>query len=321
LDGSHRSSGWHYFIPQEDQIASLNPSRGFESSANQYPVDSTYPYYITATSFEAYRNRRINERLSGITSATPGDMMMLQMDHFSLMAAENLSWMLAELDTAGLPVESRRIATTLYKWNYMNAPDEITPTYFAQWIRNLLSLAWDEMSDDKQMLDRPTTFTTLNLLKTMPDLAYFDIRSTPEKEVARDLVQRSFARAIADVSQWMAEHPNHKPLWNDVKGSRVNHLLRIEPLGEPVMGGGSADAINALTRSHGPSWRMVVSLESTGVRMWATYPGGQSGNAGSIFYNNLIPSWEQGHHSELSMFDSPRDARTNRLYTMQISKP
>jgi penicillin amidase len=321
LDGSHRSSGWRFFIPSDDQINSVNPSRGFESSANQYPVDSTYPYYITATSFEAYRNRRINERLSNITAATPEDMMALQMDHFSLMAAENLSWMLAELDTTTLPMESRRIATSLSKWNYMNAPNEVTPTYFAFWIRNLLSLAWDEMSDSKQMLDRPTTFTTLKLLKTTPDLPYFDIASTPEKERGRDIIQKSFALAVADVKQWVAEHPRREALWNDVKSSRANHLLRIEPLGESVTGGGSADAINALSRGHGPSWRMVVSLEPNGVRMWATYPGGQSGNAGSRFYNNLIPSWEQGHHRELSMFDSPSDARKSQLYSLEISKP
>ncbi|MGC3948793.1 MAG: penicillin acylase family protein [Chryseolinea sp.] len=118
LDGSRSSSGWQSFIPREDQITSTNPARGFESSANQYPVDETYPYYITATSFEAYRNRRINQQLSTIAKATPQDMMALQMDHFSLMAEENLPWMLSQLDGGGSPSsEYGRIAKTLAGWD------------------------------------------------------------------------------------------------------------------------------------------------------------------------------------------------------------
>ncbi|HYG18061.1 MAG TPA: penicillin acylase family protein, partial [Ohtaekwangia sp.] len=60
LDGSKSSSGWQAFIPDEQHVADKNPVRGFVSSANQYPVDASYPYYITARSYEAYRNRRIN---------------------------------------------------------------------------------------------------------------------------------------------------------------------------------------------------------------------------------------------------------------------
>jgi penicillin G amidase len=126
---------------------------------------------------------------------------------------------------------------------------------------------------------------------------------------------------ITDVASWMKEHPGREPLWNDVKSNRASHLLRIGPLGEPIMGGGSADAINALKRDHGPSWRMVVSLEPKGVRIWATYPGGQSGNAGSQFYNNLMHSWEQGQHYELSMFKNREDRHANERYTLLISKP
>lgn len=319
LDGSRRSSGWQAFIPPSDQITSLNSSRGFESSANQYPVDETYPYYITATHFEAYRNRRINERLAATTSATPADMMAMQMDHFSLMADENLPWMLEQLDMNALTEEQKRIASSLSTWDRMNAPDQVMPTYFALWIRNLLALAWDEMETADAMLDRPTTFTTLRLLHRMPALSFFDILATPEKEQARDLLQTSFKLAVADANQWKATHPGREPVWSDFKATRVNHLLRLSPLGTDVSGGGSADAINALSKSHGPSWRMVVSLEPAGVKMWVTYPGGQSGNAGSMYYDNLVPSWEQGQHRPLRLIHNPQEDATNRLYVLNLT--
>lgn len=321
LDGSLRSSGWQDFIPVEDQITSLNPARGFESSANQYPVDSTYPYYITATSFEAYRNRRINERLTSVTRATPADMMALQMDNFSLMAQENLPWMLERIQSESLSKDVQRIAASLEAWDRTNGANDVTPIYFALWIRNILTLTWDEISEASVMLERPTTFTTLHLLKSRPDLHFFDRASTPAKEQANDILREALILAVDEVKQWEREHSDdgRKMTYSNFKDTRVNHLLRLGPLGEPVSGGGSADAINALSRSHGPSWRMVVSLESSGIRMWATYPGGQSGNAGSVYYNNLIPSWEAGRHYEIQMMAAPSAAKKN-LFTLHISE-
>jgi len=63
---------------------------------------------------------------------------------------------------------------------------------------------------------------------------------------------------------------------------------------------------------------MVVSLEPGDVRMWCTYPGGQSGNAGSVYYNNLIQSWEQGRPYEIRMMAEPSHDKS--LYTLQISQ-
>jgi penicillin G amidase len=102
LDGSKSSNGWQAFIPNEQNVAYKNPARGFVSSANQYPVDKTYPYYITATSYEAYRNRRINEVLAKSNSIKVQDLMKLQLDNYNLKAAESLPYFLTQLDSANL---------------------------------------------------------------------------------------------------------------------------------------------------------------------------------------------------------------------------
>src|SRR5690606_35617124 len=93
LDGSKSSNRWTAFIPLEQNIMQKNPPRGFVSSANQYPVDSTYPYYITATSYEAYRNRRINNVLRRLNGITVTDTMRLQNDNYNLHAAETLPFL------------------------------------------------------------------------------------------------------------------------------------------------------------------------------------------------------------------------------------
>jgi penicillin amidase len=45
---------------------------------------------------------------------------------------------------------------------------------------------------------------------------------------------------------------------------------------------------------------MVVSLEKSGINAWGVYPGGQSGNPGSPYYNNLLNLWTQGKYIKFS---------------------
>ena len=52
-----------------------------------------------------------------------------------------------------------------------------------------------------------------------------------------------------------------------------------------VISGGGDDIINAFTKYHGPSWRMVVELTDK-INAYAIYPGGQDGNPGSKYYDH-----------------------------------
>ncbi|NJN43136.1 MAG: penicillin acylase family protein, partial [Flammeovirgaceae bacterium] len=121
LDGSRSIHEWQAYIPNDQMITYKNPERGFISSANQYPADSTYPYYITATSFEAYRNRRINSRLSEMKNITPRDLMDLQFDNYNLKAAESLPMFLEALDMNQLKEKEREAYEVLRSWDYFNS--------------------------------------------------------------------------------------------------------------------------------------------------------------------------------------------------------
>src|SRR5690606_2932130 len=61
LDGSDPEHDWQGFIPQKFNAHSKSPARGFVSSANQHPVDPSYPFYVYNDGYETYRNRVINE--------------------------------------------------------------------------------------------------------------------------------------------------------------------------------------------------------------------------------------------------------------------
>lgn len=319
LDGSRSASGPSGYIPFEHNVMDKNPVRGFVSSANQYPADSTYPYYITATSYEAYRNRSINNRLLKMTNITAKDMMQLQNDNYSIKAEEALPIMLEALATEKLNEKEQEVVNALKQWNFYYDATLAAPCYFDAWWSNLYNLIWDEMRNDNMVLPFPTSFTTIRLMKKYPALDFFDNKKTQERETLNDLILLSFREALGEIEKWQAGHPD-KPLeWALYKDTYIEHLLRQEVFSRHVLHGGHANAINASSRKHGPSWRMVVSLEPGKIQAYAVYPGGQSGNPGSIYYDNLIPTWADGKYFKLSYSATADEARKSALFITTIN--
>jgi len=183
-----------------------------------------------------------------------------------------------------------------------------------------MPLLWDEMDKEGVLLRRPTTFTTIRLLKEKPDLSLFDIQSTTGKETGREVIQKAFSLGVEDIENWKSHHGNSPVQWADFKDSYIGHLMRLEPLGIHVRSGGNRDIVNAHSRTHGPSWRMIVSLEKSGIVMWGVYPGGQSGNPGSMNYSNMLDHWVNGKYFPLLFMRSPEDGANRIFYTTQLTR-
>ena len=69
------------------------------------------------------------------------------------------------------------------------------------------------------------------------------------------------------------------------------------------MANGSANALNATSTDHGQSWRMIVHLTPE-TEAYGIYPGGQSGNPGSIFYQPFVKDWAAQEYYKLWMMKS-----------------
>lgn len=318
LDGTNTSTEWKAYIPNEQNVMYKNPARGFVSSANQYPVDSTYPYYVGGMSFEAYRNRRINTVLSGLTKATVKDMMNLQNDNYNLKAAESLPVFISYLDKAKLNDTEQKALDVLSAWDYFNNIDSEGASYYEAWWDELMPLIWDEMDSAHVAMRRPTTFNTIYLLKHHPSLSFFDVLSTPEKETAVEVVQKAFSKGVAAIEEWKKKKST-APAWGVFKDGFVGHLLRQEALSYHIIHGGNHDIVNAHSRTHGPSWRMVVSLEKSGLKAWGVYPGGQSGNPGSPYYNNMLEPWTKAQYFNMHFVQTPEQLGSVQYSVTQLS--
>ncbi len=318
MDGSTSKHEWQDFIPQEHNAHVKNPERGFVSSANQHPTDENYPYYVYDHSYEAYRNRVINDFFRSKDKVTLDDFKALHNNNYNLKAAMLLPTLLDSTDVSGLTADQRAFFDEVSQWNYFNEIGENGPTIWERWWQRLYVMAWDEMQIDSIALNFPKSNQTIWLMKNQPDLQFFDIMETSEVETAKDLFLKSFLEAAEDL-QKLKDKGSYN--WGNYKGTFVGHLLQALPafsrFNLPI--GGNGGIVNATSRNHGPSWRMIVELAET-PKAWAIYPGGQSGNPGSKYYDNMIDDWAAGKYFE-ALFMKSADQVSDRILFSQTLNP
>ncbi len=133
-------------------------------------------------------------------------------------------------------------------------------------------------------------------------------------------IKKSFETALAHLGEWRAENGS-EPLWHLYKGTRIKHLLGLEPFSSGgVKIGGYTNMVNAASERHGPTWRMVVELGADEPKGWAVYPGSQTGNPGNPTYGQMIGEWASGDYPPL-LFLRSLSADDERLIFTQTLKP
>ena len=306
-DGSTMATAWQNFIPKDMIPGMRNPSRGFVFSANQHSTPPSYPYYYLANDFEDYRSRRIYSRLDTMHDASPAYMKAMQNDNFSQRAADALPAMFRLLDQNKLDEEGRKIAKELAEWQYNYDADLTAPPLYDVWYDSCYLKTWDEMEvlrkQNKAIL-MPEAWRFIELLEQDTSNVFFDKRNTPQRETARDIVNESF-RAM---QSYFRQNPDKRTAWGPYRGFALKHLAQIDAFSRlDLVVGGNKSTPNAISKTNGPSWRMIVDLGDR-VKGMGVYPGGQSGNPGSRFYDNMVNTWAKGDYYDLLFMTSPEEA-------------
>lgn len=306
MDGNDPRYEWNGFIPSDQNPATLNPRRGFVSSANQHSVDSTYPYFVYDNSFEHYRNRRINSRLSEMSAITIEDMKRLQFDAYDLHAAEALPMMLDNLNKDAamqLGPQAQKYLEQLTNWNYNTFPNQEEPALFRTWWKHLYKECWNHWDEEELAIVYPNKYQTTQLLKEEPSSPLLNNPSTPERENAGTLIMRSFEKMVEEIILWEEEHGEYT--WAAFKGTSIMHLVpNFESFSrKEIYTGGAAGIINATSERHGASWRMIVEMGEK-ISAFGIYPGGQSGNPGSKYYDNFLKLWANGEYLNFDLRSS-----------------
>ncbi len=298
MDGSNPDNDWQSFIPQENNAHTKNPERGFVSSANQHPVDESYPYYVFNDGYETYRNRVINDFFRSKDKFNIQDFKDLQNNNFNLKASELLPYVFEQMDASALTAEENEIYNQIKSWDFYSSINQEAPSIWDSWWHKLFYLTWDEFDVENLALDKPFTYQTIYMLKNYPQDKFMDIKDTPKKETAKDLFLITFKETAKDLINWKAEHGKY--IWKDYKATFAGHLLQGLPAFSRfnIAIGGDSNTVNAASKNHGPSWRMIVEMTSPPTAL-GIYPGGQSGNPGSKYYDNFIDEWAAGKYYKL----------------------
>lgn len=316
MDGSNPDNEWQGFIPQKYNAHTKNPERGFVSSANQHPVDGAYPFYVFNDGYETYRNRVINDFFRGKDKITIQDFKNLQNSNYNLKAAELLPYLLQNMDTSTLTAGEQAVLKEIKAWDYDSGINQTAPAIWETWWSKLYKITWDEFEAKDLALAKPFAYQTIYLFKNHPDDPFMDIAATPQKESAKDLFLFTFKETARELAGWKAKNGDYK--WGPFKGTFAGHLLQALPafsrFNIPI--GGTGNSVNAASKNHGPSWRMIVEMTSP-PRALGIYPGGQSGNPGSRYYDNFIDKWAAGEYINL-LFMQNQDATSEIVATQTL---
>jgi len=318
LDGSKPINDWKAYIPKEQLPREFNPESAYVSSANQHSVNPTYPYYFFSGSHEYYRNRRINDLLEAEEKLGLEDMQRIQNDNYSLRAAEALPFMLDSIRRDGLTTDQLEKLDLLAGWDYRFPADSKAAVLFTLWYKSLFLAIWDEFSDKEIKLSYPKDYNTIRLMKTKPDHPLFDNANTPEPETSVDLLASSFKAALSNLDEWIEEN-NEEWHWSAYQAVRIKHPAIDAFSVKNVRVGSTNYAISSIEPNNGPSQRLIVELDPSGVKALGIYPGGQSGNPGSPYYDNFIDQWANGKYLQLLFMQSPEDHAENILYTQTFN--
>lgn len=297
MPGEDSSYQWQSYIPFEENPHILNPAQGFVQSANQRAVDSGYPYFIPGD-YIASRGNSINKHLSNMQGITVKDMMTLQGNNFSTLAEDVIPLLLKNINEAALSAKELFYLNEIKKWDFDVAANLIAPTIYQVWLDSLKSFVWkDEFSKFNEPTTLPDEQTLIEILLRDSSFRFVDNIKTAAIETLPQQVTAAFKSAASDLSTVSDDNL----VWWKHKNSSILHLLRESLLPfarEGLQVGGWSNTINASTKYKGPSWKMIVHL-TTPTEAYGVYPGGQSGNPGSKYYDNFIDTWVAGKYYTL----------------------
>ncbi|MFZ9262789.1 MAG: penicillin acylase family protein [Chitinophagaceae bacterium] len=318
MPGYDSSYMWKGYIPMEENPHALNPASGYVSSANQRPADSTYPYFIPG-SYEVYRAITINKRLDAMTNITVDDMKALQNDNYNVFAELARPILSKYVNRNELSSEASGYLQIIESWNLMNDPTEKGVTCFNAWWDSLYNnIFLDDLQQAKIPLVRPEKFVLLEALTKDSAFRFIDNKNTAEFEDLQYQVTSALKKAVAYLSKLENEG---KLEWAKYKNTTVYHLLKTNAMPfarSGILNGGGNGIVNATQHDHGPSWRMVIEMTQP-INAHAVYPGGQSGNPGSKFYDNFIDTWAKGEYYKIFFMQSSDTSSEQIKWTMSFN--
>jgi penicillin amidase len=323
---------WQGMVPFDELPYEYNPTRGFVSSGNNKPVDTSYPYHIGIWYAQPYRINRIRELLSSKEKLSIDDFKNIQNDQVS----EFSDLFMTALFPSVLKFENfneieRQSVEILKKWNYSMDKDEVAASICELWSAFFVKLSLeDELG--KELFEEYLNVVSLprtalyNILNN-PGSPWFDDIGTPETEGIDDIGVKSFRLAIQELAANFGNDPV-KWKWGKLHQLTLKHpLAKVDALDKifklnrgPFQTGGSYHTVSPYSYpwfnphevNHGASHRNIYDLSDWN-RSCSVIPTGNSGIPASRFYCDQTEMYISGdYHPDWFTKDSVLSATVYR---------
>lgn len=327
-------------IPYAAVPQSYDPPGHVIATANQRPVTGAYPYYIGTTAdffdpgYRASGEYAFLDRRSNMTMSNFASLQNSLVDELAGRVLPSIDKMLRGAPAELTPMDSQSLAL-LRGWNYsMDANSAAASIWWTLWTDYLYRTfePWWRSARVPVKLDRtglavsPGQASLDQVLErwTLTDRAnpVFSPPGNPPGTAA-SVLRAAFETAVAQLHSKLGGGPSNWA-WGKLHSRRFPSLLRARGLGYgPQAAGGDPWSVNAAdglpVSEAGPSWRMIVQPGTAGQSpptAWGIYPGGQSENPASPWYENLVADWRDGRYLPMPS-SGPATVRGNVLWELE----
>src|SRR5215475_2789772 len=304
-------------IPYASVPQVYDPPGHVVATANQRPVGPSYPYYIgTSANFfdPGYRAGEIYASLRGQHGMNPASFAAIQLSLTDRLAQQIVPRLLAALRGAHLTAQQQQAAALLGGWDATMAQNSAAAalwwTFWSDYLRAVFRPWWKAAKvpvhkDPLGLAITPQYQVSLDQVLASwttgdPANRAFSPPGGPHR-TAPEVMRAAFATAVAHLAATLHGAPSGWA-WGRIHSRQFPSVTQADALGYgPRASGADAWTVNAadggLVSHQGPSWRMIVAWAGHGTATGqGVYPGGQSENPASPWYEDQMADWWDGRY-------------------------
>lgn len=313
--GWDNAAAWTGSIPFEAWPQRFNPPEGYLVSANNDPVDETYPYLISHEFASSARAERISqllrERIKAGGELDARDLARIQGDTLD-ESARRMVARVARLN-GNDPLSTRALAL-IAKWNGDMRRDSQAATVFIAWMEQLrprllgdeLRGWWNAGRAGRQASGMAAGLDLETLLRVLDANggAWCDDISTPTRvEGCDEVLLSALNAALHELIKLDDDGSMQGWAWGNLHHTVYRHIpfsgtSMLRGLFERrIANGGSPDSINVsgfardttgFVQDFGAGFRQVIGFSEQGVQHLYMNSTGQSGNVLSSHYDDMV---------------------------------
>ena len=304
-------------IPYASVPQVYDPPSHVVATANQRPVGPSYPYYIgTSANFfdPGYRASEIYASLRGQRGMRPASFAAVQLSLTDRLAQQIVPPLLAALRGGHLTAQQQEAAVLLRGWDGTMAQNSAAAalwwTFWGDYLDAVFRPWWKAAKvpvhkDPPGLAISPQYQVSLDQVLASwttgdPANSAFSPPGGPHR-TAPQVMRAAFATAVAHLAATLPGAPSSWA-WGRIHARQFPSVTQADALGYgPRASGADAWTVNAadggLVSHQGPSWRMIVAWAGHGTATGqGVYPGGQSENPASPWYEDQMADWWDGRY-------------------------